>query len=335
MQLDIRNIRKSFEGREVLHSLSFSVSSGRAMGFLGRNGAGKSTTFRCLMQVFRQDSGEFLIDGAPLDPARHRIGYLPEERGMYGKTTLADQLEYFACLKGSRRKAARRDALDWIHYFGLDDYANKRLETLSKGNQQKIQIAQAFLADPDIIVLDEPFSGLDPVNAQVFKEAIRHMVSLGKLVIFSSHQMAYVEEMCDDITVIDRGHIVTSGPLEAIKASAGRGLYAIEATPGAEDAIATAIAAAGREATRHGGLVLTPRDDAFLRSFVSEHFERIASAGDWRPSMQEIFIDLTGHDDANDGAGHDSDENPDDGATSTRATSTRTTTSSPIERTAA
>lgn len=294
MQLDITDVCKSFEGRQVLHSLTFSVTSGRAMGFLGRNGAGKSTTFRCLMQVFRQDSGSFTVDGEPLDPARHRIGYLPEERGMYAKTTLVDQLEYFACLKGAGRKAARKDALDWIHYFGLDDYANKRLETLSKGNQQKIQIAQAFLGAPDIIVLDEPFSGLDPVNAQVFKDAIRRMVGLGKLVIFSSHQMAYVEEMCDDITVIDRGRIVATGPLATIRKRAGRGLYAIEPTPGAADAIRAAIAATGREVTQHGGLLLTPRDDAFLRGFVPEHFERIASCGDWRPSMQDIFIDLTG-----------------------------------------
>ncbi len=296
MQLDITDICKSFEGRQVLHSLTFSVTSGRAMGFLGRNGAGKSTTFRCLMQVFRQDSGSFTVDGEPLDPARHRIGYLPEERGMYAKTTLADQLEYFACLKGAGRKAARKDALDWIHYFGLDDYANKRLETLSKGNQQKIQIAQAFLGDPDIIVLDEPFSGLDPVNAQVFKDAIRRMVGLGKLVIFSSHQMAYVEEMCDDVTVIDSGRIVASGSLAQIKEDAGRGLYAIEPTPGASDALRTAIAATGREVTEHGDLLLTPRDNDFLRGFVAEHFDRIVSSGDWRPSMQDIFISLTGGD---------------------------------------
>lgn len=302
MQLDITDVCKSFEGRQVLHSLSFSVTSGRAMGFLGRNGAGKSTTFRCLMQVFRQDSGSFTVDGRPLDPAEHRIGYLPEERGMYAKTSLVDQLEYFACLKGASRKDARRDALGWIRYFGLDEYAEKKLETLSKGNQQKIQIAQAFLGDPDIIVLDEPFSGLDPVNAQVFKDAIRSMVKKGKLVIFSSHQMAYVEEMCDDVTIIDAGRIVASGPLEKIRKDAGRGLYAIEPTPGASDAIRTAILATGREATCHGDLLLTPRDDAFLRGFVAEHFDRIASCGDWRPSMQDIFISLTGADESADNA---------------------------------
>ena len=216
MRLEVRGIKKSFGDKEVLHGVSFEVMSGRAMGFLGRNGAGKSTTIRCLMDVFHQDEGGFYMDGAPLDIKQHRVGYLPEERGMYQKHTVMEQLCYFARLRGATKQAAEQSASEWVDYFGLGEYKNKKLETLSKGNQQKIQIAQCFLNEPDILILDEPFSGLDPVNAQVFKDAISRFVREGRLVIFSSHQMGYVEEVCDDITLIHSGDILLSGNLDDI-----------------------------------------------------------------------------------------------------------------------
>ena len=208
MQLDINNISKSFGDKEVLHGVSFSVVSGRAMGFLGRNGAGKSTTIRCLMDVFRPDSGNFLLDGKPFKPRSLKIGYLPEERGMYQKNDVLAQLAYFARLRGATKADAVASANRWIDYFELSEFKKKKLETLSKGNQQKIQIAQSFLNEPDILILDEPFSGLDPVNAQIFKDAISEFVKEGRLVIFSSHQMGYVEEVCDDVTLIHHGNIL-------------------------------------------------------------------------------------------------------------------------------
>ena len=178
MILDVKGIRKTFDKTEILHGISFTVQSGKAMGFLGRNGAGKTTTFRCLMNVFKQTEGEFLLDGKPFDVNQNHIGYLPEERGMYAKVSLKDQLAYFAKLKGADNKKAAEEAEYWIDYFGLKEYTNKKLETLSKGNQQKIQIAQAFINDPAIIILDEPFSGLDPVNAQIFKDAIKEAAAV-------------------------------------------------------------------------------------------------------------------------------------------------------------
>ena len=181
MQLEIRDIKKSFGTKEVLHGISFTVSSGRAMGFLGRNGAGKSTTMRCLMDVFRPDSGSFLLDGQAFRPRSLKIGYLPEERGMYQKNEVLAQLVYFASLRGASAKDAKRTAEYWVEYFQLGEYKKKNLETLSKGNQQKIQIAQSFLNEPDILILDEPFSGLDPINAQIFKDAIAAFVKQGKL----------------------------------------------------------------------------------------------------------------------------------------------------------
>jgi ABC-2 type transport system ATP-binding protein len=222
MQLDINNITKCFGDKEVLHGVSFSVVSGRAMGFLGRNGAGKSTTIRCLMDVFRPDSGNFLLDGRPFMPRSLKIGYLPEERGMYQKNEVLAQLVYFARLRGASRADALSTANHWVDYFGLSEYKKKKLETLSKGNQQKIQIAQSFLNEPDILILDEPFSGLDPINAQIFKDAISEFVKEGHLVIFSSHQMGYVEEVCDDVTLIHNGDILLSGNLDEIKRAEGK-----------------------------------------------------------------------------------------------------------------
>jgi len=222
MQLMINNISKSFGDKEVLHNVSFTVTSGQAMGFLGRNGAGKSTTIRCLMDVFRPDSGDFLLDGRPFKPRSLKIGYLPEERGMYQKNEVLAQLMYFARLRGASKADALKSANHWVDYFGLGDYKKKKLEVLSKGNQQKIQIAQSFLNEPDILILDEPFSGLDPVNARVFQDAISDFVKEGRLVIFSSHQMSYVEDVCDDVTLIHEGRILLSGDLDKIRREEGQ-----------------------------------------------------------------------------------------------------------------
>ncbi|MDO5718580.1 MAG: ATP-binding cassette domain-containing protein [Tissierellia bacterium] len=217
MRLDIVNINKSFSEKQILHDVSFSVQSGKAMGFLGRNGAGKTTTIRALMGVFKQDSGQFLLDGKPFDPNKNRVGYLPEERGMYAKEPILEQLIYFGKLRGASRAEALKSAEYWIERFELSEHKKKKLETLSKGNQQKIQISQAFLTNPDILILDEPFSGLDPVNSQTLKDIILEFISDKKLVIFSSHQMAYVEDFCDEITLINKGKVVLSGDLKDIK----------------------------------------------------------------------------------------------------------------------
>lgn len=223
MKLEVKNINKSFATKQVLHDVSFDVSAGKALGFLGRNGAGKTTTIRSLMNVFKQDSGEFFLNGQPFDVNAVKIGYLPEERGLYSKEKIIDQLMYFAQLRGAERKSAKQSAEYWLKRFELDQYKNQKLETLSKGNQQKVQIAQALLNDPDIYIFDEPFSGLDPINAQVLKDVISEKIAEGKLVIFSSHQMAYVEEFCDDIAIIEQGRIICKGSLQSIKQTMGKG----------------------------------------------------------------------------------------------------------------
>lgn len=222
MILEVKKINKSFSGKQILHDVSFTVTSGKAMGFLGRNGAGKTTTIRTLMDVFKADSGEFTLDGKPFIPTHYRVGYLPEERGLYGKENILDQLIYFATLRGATHKDAKASADYWIERFELGYAKNNKLETLSKGNQQKIQIAQALLNDPEIVILDEPFSGLDPVNSQILKDVIVELIQKGKLVIFSSHQMNYVEEFCDEITLIDQGKVILSGNLKQLKSELGK-----------------------------------------------------------------------------------------------------------------
>lgn len=221
MKLRFENINKYFDDFHVLKDISFEVDGGRIFGYLGRNGAGKTTSIRILMDVFEANEGNITLDGEVFDSNKHKIGYLPEERGMYSKTTVKDQLVYFAMLRGATRQEAITSVNFWTQRFEVDHYLNRKLETLSKGNQQKIQITQAFLNEPDILILDEPFSGLDPVNSQLFQDALIDYKREDRLIIFSSHQMSYVETFCDDIAIIDAGQIVLSGELETIKTEIG------------------------------------------------------------------------------------------------------------------
>jgi ABC-2 type transport system ATP-binding protein len=226
--IEIRGLVKKFGEKRAVDDLTLTVREGVAYGFLGRNGAGKTTTIRILMNVFREDAGVALIDGVPAYKEPKRIGYLPEERGMYSKRGVLEQLVYFGKLKGMNKEAAVREAHAKLAEMEATEYTDKKLETLSKGNQQKIQLAAALLGDPEIIILDEPFSGLDPINAQVLKNAVRRQVDEGRTVIFSSHQMAQVEEFCDEICIIDKGHSVLEGNLAQIKRTYPRNKIHVE-----------------------------------------------------------------------------------------------------------
>lgn len=217
MILELRNIEKSFGEKQVLTGVSFMAEGGKAFGLLGRNGAGKTTCIRILMNVFPSNGGEVLIDGKPIDYNKIGIGYLPEERGLYPKKIIIDQLVYFAQLKGMSRKAAIKSIDYWLQRLGMTEYRNKRLDTLSKGNQQKIQLVTALAHDPDIVILDEPFSGLDPVNAMLLKDVVKEQIEKGKIVLFSSHQMSYIEEFCDSIAILNKGKVALCGDLYQIK----------------------------------------------------------------------------------------------------------------------
>ena len=217
MILELKNIEKSFGEKKVLTGVSFKAEGGKAFGLLGRNGAGKTTSIRILMDVFPANSGEVLIDGKPIDYSKVGIGYLPEERGLYPKKIIIDQLTYFAELKGMSRKEAVESIDYWLERLGMTEYRNKKLETLSKGNQQKIQLITALAHDPDIVILDEPFSGLDPVNAMLLKDVVKEQIAKGKIVLFSSHQISYIEEFCDSIAILNNGVVALHGDLHDIK----------------------------------------------------------------------------------------------------------------------
>lgn len=193
MKLVVKDLNKSFDQTHVLKDINLTVNSGQIYGYLGRNGAGKTTSMRILMDVFDGDSGSITLDGKEFNPTDHLIGYLPEERGMYAEVKVKDQLLYFAELRGADRKNAEKSMYQWSKEFGIEKYLDQKLETLSKGNQQKVQITQAFISEPDILILDEPFSGLDPVNSQIFQNALLDYIREDRIIIFSSHQMSYVE----------------------------------------------------------------------------------------------------------------------------------------------
>lgn len=218
MKLELQNIYKSFGTKQVLNNISFCAESGKTFGLLGRNGAGKTTTIRIIMGLFFPDSGEVLLDNSR-DWNKRKIGYLPEERGLYQDITIAEQLHYIGKLRGLDSEHVKTRTKSLLQELQADQYYSQKMKTLSKGNQQKIQLAVTLIHDPDIVILDEPFSGLDPVNSQILKDKIMSLVKEGKIVIFSSHQMGYIEEFCQNICMINQGNIVLNGDLRNIKRS--------------------------------------------------------------------------------------------------------------------
>ena len=228
MQFAVEGLHKSFGQKQVLRDVSFSTESGKAFGLLGRNGAGKTTTIRIIMDVFPADSGKVLLDGAPMVREKINIGYLPEERGLYPKVNILEQLIYLGRLQGMTAHDAKANSMKWLERLGMEEHANKKLETLSKGNQQKIQLTAALISDPNFVILDEPFSGLDPVNAMLLKDVVRELINSGKIVLFSSHQMNYVEEFCDSIAILHHGEIVLSGSIRELRRAKGRSRWLIQ-----------------------------------------------------------------------------------------------------------
>ena len=300
MKLELIDIKKSFAGKEVLHGINLETSSGSSTAFLGRNGAGKTTTIRILMDVFKADSGKILIDGAPIDRKEIKLGYLPEERGMYAKSAILDQLIYFGRIKGLDKKESHDNALELLEKVKLSEYKAKNLDTLSKGNQQKIQIIQTFINKPDIIILDEPFSGLDPVNSQILIDLIKEAVSSGTLLIFSSHQMSHVENFCDNIALIKDGKNVLTGNLKEIKKNMGEGKLRLSFYNDAVNYLQDIFDLAGQDnvSIKDNDIIVRTSDKADeLAKFVigKDNFRAIAK---YEPSLEEIFIEAVGDKDA-------------------------------------
>ncbi len=295
MILELKNIEKSFGELKVLDKISFRAEGGKAFGILGRNGAGKTTTIRIIMDVFPADSGEILLDGKAIDHSRIGIGYLPEERGLYPKKPIVDQLVYFAELKGMKTKDAVRSVDFWLERLEMSQYRNKRLDVLSKGNQQKIQLITALAHDPDIIILDEPFSGLDPVNAMVLKEIVNEQIAKGKIVLFSSHQMNYIEEFCDSIAILNNGKIALSGDIVSIKREYPRDRLVIRSQ--SNDKIKSELDLP-YTVTKNGDLIVklnSPDDKRAVMSHIVEKYD-VDEVKVLEPSLTDIFVDAAGDD---------------------------------------
>lgn len=234
MSLSVRNLSKSYGDKLVVDNLSFEINQPGVYALLGTNGAGKTTTLRIILGMLAKNSGEVLWNDKPLDPVRTNVGYLAEERGLYPKYSLLDQLLYFAKLRNVHKSTAMQRIKYWSDRLDVNEYifppkvkgrrttkAN-RADQLSKGNQQKIQLMAALISDPELIILDEPLSGLDPVNTDLFKSIIKEEIAKDKYLIMSSHQMPTIEEFCSDITILNRGKVVLQGDLNEIKKGYGR-----------------------------------------------------------------------------------------------------------------
>lgn len=293
MLLELKNIEKSFGEKKVLKNITLSAESGRAFGLLGRNGAGKTTSIRILMNVFTADKGCIFIDGNPINYSAIKFGYLPEERGLYQKKKIMDQLVYFAELKGMTRSDAVSSIDYWLKRLDMTEYRNKKLDALSKGNQQKIQLITALAHNPEIVILDEPFSGLDPVNAMLLKDVVKETIDKGKIVLFSSHQMNYIEEFCDSIAILNDGHIVISGDLHDIKRNYPRNRIVVRSLQ--KDRIASEFAGKA-EAGEDESLIISldrPEDkNVFMKKLIDSY--DIDEIKIYEPSLNDIFVEYAG-----------------------------------------
>ncbi len=293
MLLELRNIEKSFGEKRVLKNISLTAEGGKAFGLLGRNGAGKTTTIRILMDVFPADSGSIFFDGEPIDYSKVQFGYLPEERGLYQKKKIIEQLVYFAELKGMSRSDAVSSIDYWLSRLDMTEYRNKKLDTLSKGNQQKIQMITALAHNPEIVVLDEPFSGLDPVNAMLLKDVVKETIAKGRIVIFSSHQMNYIEEFCDSIAIINDGNIVLDGDLNDIKRNYPRNRIVVRSLQ--NDKIAAEYKEVS-EFEEDGDLIISlsnPEDKKALMKNLIESYD-IDEIKVYEPSLNDVFVEYAG-----------------------------------------
>jgi ABC-2 type transport system ATP-binding protein len=304
MGLVVEHINKSFAGFRVITDLSMEVREGSIFGFLGPNGAGKTTTMRMILDILHPDSGHITWNGKDVSNVpRRNWGYLPEERGLYPKVEVEEQLLFLARLYGLSKSAARTHLDEWLERFQITEYRKKKVEELSKGNQQKIQFLATILHDPLILIMDEPFSGLDPINATILKEAFEEMHRRGKTLIFSTHQLEQVEELCQDVVIINKGQTIVQGSVREVKRQHGRNvarlkldndaeacwleeLPGVQVTKRRQDYIEMQIRAnlnpnlIVEEALRHGGVISRfELTEPSLTDIFIEHVNEAARSG--------------------------------------------------------
>ncbi|MDW3789445.1 ABC transporter ATP-binding protein [Staphylococcus saprophyticus] len=229
MSLIIDHVTKKYKNFTAVNDMSLSLEKGKMLGFLGRNGAGKTTTFRMILGLTPITKGSITYNDKVIDRSLYnRIGYLPEERGLHPKMKVEDELRYLATLKGMASKDITKAIDYWLKRFDITENREKKIESLSKGNQQKIQLLASMLHDPELLILDEPFSGLDPVNVELLKSAVQDLNNAGTTIIYSSHRMEHVEELCDNVCILNKGEVVVSGPIDEVKTNHGNKRVVIE-----------------------------------------------------------------------------------------------------------
>ncbi len=298
MPLVLEGLRKRFGDVQALDGVGFTVEPGQVFGFLGPNGAGKTTTMRIVLDILHADEGSVTWNGRPAASAAKRTwGYLPEDRGLYPRMKVLDQLVFFGSLYGLTRTEAASRARHWLARFRIPEHADRRAEQLSKGNQQKVQFIAGILHDPDALLMDEPFSGLDPINAALLKEAFLELRERGKAIVFSTHQMEQVEELCDAIAIIDRGRLVVSGAICDVKQAAGRRMVRL-GVAGDPD-LAWLDDMPGVRITRSGADYheMEVRDGSDPENILQAALGRRAHVTRFEvadPSIEDIFIDRVG-----------------------------------------
>lgn len=298
--LEVNNVTKRFENHVSLNNVSLSVRKGRIFGLLGPNGAGKTTLIRILNRITEPDSGEVIFDGRPMEPDDvMRIGYLPEERGLYRKMKVGEQAVYLARLKGLSKEEAVTRLRTWFDKFGIMPWWNRKLEELSKGMAQKVQFIITVLHNPDLLIFDEPFSGFDPVNAEQLKQEILQLKEQGHTIIFSTHNMASVEEICDDIALINHSEVVLQGEMRQIKDRFRTGLYELN-TPQTltekEQASFSIVSHDTRLGMEH--YLLQAKEGVTGNELIKQLCGQVEvhSFAEQMPSMNDIFLKVIGKD---------------------------------------
>jgi ABC-2 type transport system ATP-binding protein len=298
VSLEIDHVTKRFGTTTALDGLTFDVGRGEVFGFLGANGAGKTTTMRICLGIVVADGGAIRWDGRPVGELPRRTwGYLPEERGLYPRMNVLDQLVYFGSLYGMQPDRARRDALGWLARFRIPEYATRRAEELYKGNQQKVQFIAAVLHDPEVLLMDEPFTGLDPVNLILLREAFAELRDRGRTVIFSTHQMETAEAMCESVAIVDHGRLVAGGRIRDLKRASGRRMLRITIVGDPTPTWLASLPDTGVSRPDATGLeleLLPSADPAAILTAVIARGRSVSRFEVVEPSLEALFIEHVG-----------------------------------------
>ncbi|BAK81492.1 ABC transporter ATP-binding protein [Candidatus Arthromitus sp. SFB-rat-Yit] len=294
MSLKVIDLNKSYFDKKVVDKVNFEVEAGKVYGILGRNGAGKTTTIKIILDIISKDSGRVLFKNNDLDVIREKIGYLPEEKSLYYKSTVWNNLFYFSRISGLDVKESKSKINYWLERFQLEEYVKKPIETLSKGNQQKVQIISTIIHDPDILIFDEPFSGLDPVNSEILRNIVTELVNRGKYIIFCTHQTHYIEEFCDRISIFKNGAQAIEGNLMNIKKSYGRNKLVLEIDGNLPNLNIYGVKGITKNRNVYEINILNENITSDILNILYSNRVKIFNFGLKYKSLHEIFLDTAG-----------------------------------------